>query len=294
MRTRHFLSLVVVSALCRPGAAFAQTSGTMAAHHNLPMQPGGSMGGLLTSPLGSRGPSGTVTVTGATVQLAWLGDQPGAARAWSLRRGSCTRVEGIVGSETSYRALAVDAAGTAQGTATLDAPLDTDSAVIAVVHSLPNEANSPVLACGSISNGARRASGAPPVDRATTDHSTTDHSAMTAPGRNMSGAADSGSAGLRAIYLRMMADPVIRERVRTDPVLQRMMAALPAGEASITSTDMPAMTGVPASAPAIREPAAKRAPAPYKPTAKPKAKPAPDPMAGMDHSKMPGTRKPPT
>ena len=34
---------------------------------------------------------------------------------------------------------------------------------------------------------------------------------------------------LQAIFNRMMADPVIRERVATDPLLQRMLAALPSG-----------------------------------------------------------------
>ena len=34
---------------------------------------------------------------------------------------------------------------------------------------------------------------------------------------------------LQAIFNRMMADPVIRERVATDPLLQRMLASLPAG-----------------------------------------------------------------
>ena len=302
MRMRQVLSLLVAGALCRPGTTSAQASGTMAGHSHMPMQPGGPVSGLLTSPSGSRGPSGTVTVTGTTVHVVWAGDQPGTTRAWSLRRGSCARVEGIVGAATSYNALVVDAAGTAQGTATLSAPLATDSAVVVVVQPLPNEANSPVLACGSISNGVRLARGAPSVDRATMDratmdHSTMDHSTMKAPamnrsGMNMSGAADSGAAGLRAIHLRMMADPVIRERVRTDPVLQRMLADLPAGEASITSMDMPGMTGA-AATQSDTKPAAKRAPAPSKPTAKPKAKPAPDPMAGMDHSKMPGMRKPP-
>ena len=281
MRTRQILSLVVVGALCRPGVTSAQASDTMSGHNHMPMSPGKPVSGLLTSPMGSRGPSGTVSVTGTTAQVAWAGDQPGTSRAWSLRRGSCTRLGGIVGGATVYQALVVDAAGTAQGTAALDAPLDTDSAVVAVVQSLPNEANSPVLACGSISNGVSLARGAPPVDHATMNHSTMDHSGMDSsgmhssgmdssdmnmPGMNMTAAADSGAAALRAIHERMMADPVIRERVRTDPVLQRMLADLRGDEAS--------------------KPAAK-------PLSKPKAKPAADPMAGMDHSKMPGMKKPP-
>ena len=39
-------------------------------------------------------------------------------------------------------------------------------------------------------------------------------------------------AQLRAIYERMMSDPVIRERVATDPQLQRMIAALAGGQAA--------------------------------------------------------------
>jgi len=284
MRTRQILSLVVVGALCRPGVTSAQASDTVSGHNHRPMSPGGPVSGLLTSPMGSRGPSGTVSVTGTTAHVAWAGDQPGTARAWSLRRGSCTRLGSIVGGATVYQALVVDALGTAQGTAALDAPLDTDSAVVAVVQSLPNEA--PMLACGSISNGVSLARGAPPVDHATMDHSTMDHSGMDSSGRhssgmdssgmnmsgmnmsgrNMSAAADSGAAVLRTIHERMMADPVIRERVRTDPVLQRMLADLRGGEAT--------------------RPAAK-------PLSKPKAKPAADPMAGMDHSKMPGMKTPP-
>lgn len=50
-------------------------------------------------------------------------------------------------------------------------------------------------------------------------------------------------ADLRAIHDRMMADPVIRERVATDPILQRMLAALPPGEAGQTlpGMNMPGM-----------------------------------------------------
>jgi len=48
---------------------------------------------------------------------------------------------------------------------------------------------------------------------------------------------------LRAIYERMMADPVIRERVATDPMLQRMIAGLPsaAGRQPAGGMNMPGM-----------------------------------------------------
>ena len=59
-----------------------------------------------------------------------------------------------------------------------------------------------------------------------------------------------GDAQLRAIYERMMSDPVIRERVATDPQLQRMIAALPASAAEgmqgmpgMDHGSMPGMSG---------------------------------------------------
>jgi hypothetical protein len=55
----------------------------------------------------------------------------------------------------------------------------------------------------------------------------------------------SGSeAQLRAIYERMMSDPVIRERVATDPQLQRMIAALPGGQAAEGMQGMQGMQGM--------------------------------------------------
>ena len=54
-------------------------------------------------------------------------------------------------------------------------------------------------------------------------------------------------SGLLAIYERMMADPVIRERVATDPVLQRMIQGVfPAGGAAMPGMDsMDGMEGMP-------------------------------------------------
>jgi hypothetical protein len=76
----------------------------------------------------------------------------------------------------------------------------------------------------------------------------TPHDAM--PG--MPGMPAQGAAGeerrLREMQARMMADPVIRERVATDPVLQRMMAEVGqgSGEAASSMAGMPGMGAAPA------------------------------------------------
>jgi hypothetical protein len=93
--------------------------------------------------------------------------------------------------------------------------------------------------------------GVPTVERGTSmagvvaeysQHDSASHSG------SMSGMpADPDAAGLLAIYERMMADPVIRERVATDPVLQRMIREVfPTGGATMPGMDdmagMPGMT----------------------------------------------------
>jgi len=206
-----------------------------------------------------------------------------------------------------------------------------------VVHA--GGATDVALACGALWNGTtsphgadHSAHGAPSaaspsasagsVDRSAMDHSTMDHSAMSTPGTstpktgrsnmNMPTMGDSASKALMAIHMRMMADPVIRERVRTDPVLQRMMEQLSMNDSSSMDMTMPGMSSAPAASTrnAVKNPATKPASRPAartpakaaaKPTPKPAAKPAPTSMPGMDHSKMPGmnqskplvTRKPP-
>ena len=316
-------SLLVVSALCVNTVAVAQTSGTMPNHSGMPMAQGGSVAALLTGPLGSRSASGTATIAGTTIRITWSGDLPGSRRPWSVRRGSCGRDEGIVGAAVSYAPIAVDAVGKGSSAVTLDAPLSANSAFHVVVDSSVSDAKSVQLACGSFSNGSLampRAAGGmrPTAARGATstpmDHAGMDHSGMQMPGArsdsiasgaqmtgmNMSIVSDSASAMLMTIHLRMMADPVIRERVRSDPVLQRMLDQMASSHVSTASTSAPTATPKRASPRAgitSRVPATKSV---VKPTAKPSAtpkpttKPAPPSMPGMDHSKMPGMRKPPT
>ena len=125
------------------------------------------------------------------------------------------------------------------------------------------------------------------------DHSKMDMSAGSMAGMDHSKMDMSGDelSKLRAVHNRMMADPVIRERVSSDPVLQKLVKQLSAVE----------MGKAPASGAAVsRKPAAAKTKTKStngvgaKPAApKEKAKKAPTPMSGMDHSKMPGMRKPP-
>ena len=319
-------------------SARAQSSGSMpASHAGTPGAPGGAVSALLTDPLGSRSASGTATVTGNAVRIAWSGDLPGSRRVWSVRRGSCTREQGIVGATSSYAPIAVDASGAGSAVATLDAPLDASTPSHVVVHA--GGATDVALACGALWNGTTMPQGAdhsahgapsatPPsvstgsVDHSAMDHSTMAHSMMSTPGTSMPKTGmsnmsmpmmgDNASKTLMAIHMRMMEDPVIRERVRTDPVLQRMMEQLSMNDSSSMDMTMPGMTSTPAASArgAAKTPAAKSASKPAartpakaaaKPTPKPAAKPAPTSMPGMDHSKMPGmnqskppvTRKPP-
>lgn len=86
---------------------------------------------------------------------------------------------------------------------------------------------------------------------------------------------------LQAIVDRMLADPVIRERVATDPVLQRLLAATPASATSgagmqgMQHGNMPGMGGMPQGNQGTR--GATIAPS--------------GAMPGMDHSNMPGMQR---
>ena len=353
MRTARSFTLAVVSSLCVSAIAAAQARST-AHDHAATQTSGGSavatapLTALLTGPLGTHSATGTATVEGRTVRVTWAGDRPGSTRPWYVRRGTCSRDDGVLGAAGAYRPITVDAGGNGTATATLDAPLaDGHAYVVAVLDSL-TEAGSDVIACGPLTDGASnaarpsghqseqmsmlsmqhrstplpgRAAGAAATDHSGMDHSGMDHSAMAMRGTAMPSAAgaasaDSASATLMSIYVRMMADPVIRERVMTDPVLQRMMSALPgagvtggaaagtgaaspSGAESHEGMDMPGLS--PGATQPAERPASTAKPAASKPAAsKPAAKPAPkrapapakDPMKGMDHSKMPGMRKP--
>ena len=298
----RFLVVAVLIVLFVPNATvvYAQASGSMPANHtSRPMREHGALTALLTDPLGSRGVSGTASVNGTTVRVIWSGDQPGTVRAWSVRGGPCARDEGVTGAAGDYTPITVDASGGAVGSAALGAPLAAERQFHVLVQSSARSAAAGVtaitLACGSLRNAAAAARDA--VTELTTspngskpaaaDHSTMDHSSMNMPSTGASGDAasssvkisDTGSSdsSLMAIYLRMMADPVIRERVMTDPVLRRMMAGMPGMSALQESTlemmSVPVRTGAGESAGA--------------------AKPAPAATPGMDHSKMPSVRKPP-
>lgn len=312
MRILLVVSLIAV-AIPNAAVVHAQGSGSMTAHdHGMPMPQDGAMTALLTNPFGSRGASGTATVSGTSVRMQWSGDQPGTVRVWSVRRGSCARDDGLVGVASAYAPMAVDASGSALGSASLAVPLAADSQFYVLVQtttgSAATSATATPLACGVFGKGATPTLAAAELATspngsgpAAGDQSAMDHSTMDMSGMNMS---DRGGtdASLMEIHMRMMADPVIRERVMTDPVLQRMMSGMEAMGVNMPGmTNQPAGTGaggnVGAASTAIR-PAAKAAARPARrpattPVTKPTAKPAPAATPGMDHSKMPGMRKPP-
>ena len=302
MRVIKNLGLVLAGFLSIPAVVLAQGSGTMPTHAHAATPDSTAVRGLLTGLLGSRGPSGSAVVSGKILQLEWTGDQPGNTRPWSLRRGSCTRDAGAFGAAASFAPLTVDAGGNARASIALDAALPTGSAYYVAVHAFPAGAEGAVLACGSLSNGVKVAGSAGAIDHSAMDHSTMDHSSTKMgppksvaesekegmPEMDMSVAPrDSISSRLMAIHLRMMADPVIRERVLTDPVLQRMIGDIQADSAKLSMTG----TTVAPKSPTAKSTAKKAAAS--KPAAKPVPRPAAPAMPGMDHGKMPGMKKPP-
>lgn len=329
------------------GTQIGQGAGAMPGHANVPMPSGTHAdSALLTGPLGTRAPTGIATVEGRTVRLALTGDQPGSSRAWYVHRGSCTRDEGMVGAARAYAPLVIDSRGAGSGSVALDAPFVAGGAYFVAVHASATDPQSDVIVCGPFTKGAMNTgqsaramanspmgnmpmSNMPMASMPGTDHS------MTLPGMsgsNVTGSSmpDSVSALVTAIYSRMMADPVIRERAMTDPVLWGMLARVP------TTLQPPASTNAAAlhdamNTPGMTMPAstlpAKRAAAPtasksaarpatrsssstsasksaQKPAQKAAAKPAPKPaakpapknpmpsMPGMDHGNMPGKGKP--
>ena len=121
---------------------------------------------------------------------------------------------------------------------------------------------------------------------------------------------DSMSTLMSAIYMRMMADPVIRERAMTDPMLRGMMARMSAEHSAAMSMNgqmpMSGMSGMSGMSDAMAMPAAKltrksarptttrsATKAAAKPAGKPAAKAAPKPMNAMPGmGNMPGMGKP--
>ena len=128
-----------------------------------------------------------------------------------------------------------------------------------------------------------------------------DHSAMamgnvTASDISMDTTA-SLTSEMMAMHNAMMADPVIRARVESNPAMKRMLdhvtRTMTTSETRTTRKPAARSTRTPtrrtSTKPAARTTTKPRAKAPAKVPAKPAAKkPAPkkDPMAGMDHSKM--------
>jgi hypothetical protein len=189
---------------------------------------------LLTGPLGSRSVSGTATLSGAAIRVTLSGDKPGATRPWHIHRGTCNRDEDIVGSADAYPPIVIDSHGDGSATATLAAPLAPGVGQAIEVHDTAEGTALGVIACGTLTRPAQ-----------TRDASTMDMSKM----EPMTHAIrpDSVASLLMAVYDRMMADQVIRERAATDPELRRLVAQLAtargaAAAASDEGGTMPGMT----------------------------------------------------
>jgi hypothetical protein len=301
MHPMTYLRLVLAGALWAPAAISAQMAATVANHAFMAAPDSAAVISLLTSPLGSRGPSGSAVLSGKALRIEWTGDQPGNTRMWAMRRGSCARDEGALSESEKFAPLAVNASGNASASAELAAPVPPGN-VYLVVHSSPTEPEPVVLACGSLSNVGAVGASEGAMDHSAMDHSAMDHSRMNMGAANsrvrienagtsemnMVGSAnDSLYSRLMAIHTRMMADPVIRERVLTDPVLQRMIGDTHADSSQMNMTGTEVAPKTP-----IAKSTTKRA-APSKPSAKPAPKPASQAMPGMDHGKMPGMKMPP-
>lgn len=324
IHTLRTSSFVFVALAAVTAGARAQAAGNVHDHAGMKMRADSGLTALLTGPFGTREAHGTATVQGTAVRVTWVGDQPGSSRPWHVHRGTCTRDQGIVGAADAYAPLRIDATGHATGMAALRTPLAAGADYFIAVHestagtAAGTTAGS--VACGPLSNGEMtRPANEPamdpmdPMDHSTMDHSTMkratpDDSATPTSGATTVGLAGMADTRLTSILERMLADPVIRERVRTDPVLQRMLAQRPElemapdGDSADTSHDDMAMPITTAPAKSAKAPA-KRPVAP-KSTAKPRTKPATkgvpkaapaarkDSMPGMDHSKMPMKKKP--
>lgn len=113
---------------------------------------------------------------------------------------------------------------------------------------------------------------------------------MAMPGMSMG---DSGAVAMMALHAKMMADPVIRQRIAADPELSRMMrdmmARMPAGHDDMTP-GMNGMPGMPAAGATHAAPKPKPAVKRPQPVKKPAA---PTPMSGMPGmGSMPGMQMP--
>ncbi len=277
-------SIILLPLLLVPATIHAQAAGDTHDHTSMSMQPASASSILLTGPMGSRAVNGTATIAGQTVTIALHGDRAGTNRSWQIRRGSCAQSDGVLGASSTYAPVPIDASGNGSASVTLTSPLPVNEPVhVAVLES--SSAASATVACGYLVKGQMK----PAMDHSKMNMgggamAGMDHSKMDMSGGAMAGMDHSkmdmdgdDTSTLRTIHERMMADPVIRERVASDPVLQKLIKDLPAASAKTKARKSPATkTGT-----------GKKA-IPQK-----VVKPVPAPMSGMDHSKMPGMRKPP-
>lgn len=246
---------------------------------------------LLTGPLGSRSASGTATLSGATIRVTLSGDRPGVTRLWHIHQGTCNHDLGIVGAAAAYPPIVIDAHGDGSATATLGAPLAPSVGHVVEVHDTTAGAALGVIACGTLTRPAKGGAG-----------STMDMS-KSVPMEQAATGPDSVASLLMAVYDRMMADPVIRERAATDPVLRRLVAQLgtargaTAAAASDEGGAMPGMTMSPAPTTKGASPGSKNARTSVKtnsvkPSRKPATQTAPKAAPRPPKDSMPGMKMP--
>jgi len=89
-------------------------------------------------------------VKGTTaVSVNYKGDVPGATRAWHVHIGSCKKGGAIFGGATAYTRLTVNAAGAAEGKATLPVTLPDSGDFYVNVHESPTKMGT-IIACGDL------------------------------------------------------------------------------------------------------------------------------------------------
>lgn len=117
-----------------------------------------------------------------------------------------------------------------------------------------------------------------------------DMASMKDDGATMPSPRDSSTTTLLKIYRRMLADPVIRERVMTDPALQLLLSPTSPANGLMKKTHRDA--GAPDRSADLSTTPSSAKPTIRKASPKSVSKPSPAPMPGMDHSKMTPKRKP--
>jgi hypothetical protein len=232
MRFHGIVRVALIPALLAAPILGAQNPQTMGGHGGMSMAAAGGRSSMLTSPMGTRGPSGVATVDGAVVSLTLQADVVGATRSWSIHKGSCGRDQGFVGTVESYPPLTIDPQGNGTANARLAAPL-ADGAYFVAVHGAASDPASAFVACGALAEAMNS------MPMGTVPMGTMPMGTM--PMGTMPMGSDSTSTRLMAIYSRMMADPVVRERVMTDPVLQRMLAGLDMADSMAMPMTTPAI-----------------------------------------------------